>query len=108
MIQDKDFQEVSFLRPKKGYMKGEVGVIILILFGWAILPFGFQLLLLATAVTPTGEGPFTSFTFFTLPFHYWFTGQFLPLWFVILCAAFNLFMDRLMERHSRRRERLYD
>jgi putative solute:sodium symporter small subunit len=106
--QDNNLGEVSILRPKKGYMREEVGIIILILCGWAVVPFGFQLLLMATATTPAGDGPFTTFTFFTLPFHFWFTGQFLPLWFIILCIVFNLFIDRLTERHSRRRERLYD
>jgi putative solute:sodium symporter small subunit len=106
--QDNEFREVSFLRPKKGYMRGEVGVILLILLGWAIVPFGFQLLLMATATTPAGDGPLTTFTFFTLPFHFWFTGQYLPLWFIFLCIVFNLFIDRLTELHSRRRERFYD
>jgi putative solute:sodium symporter small subunit len=89
-------------------MRGEVGTIIFILAGWALFTFGFQLLLRITETTSIGDGPLTSFTFFTLPFHFWFTGQFLPLWFVFLCLVFNLFIDRLTERHSRRRDRLYD
>lgn len=108
MKETREFREVSLLRPSKGYMRGEVGIIAIILFGWALLPFGFQLLLQATATTPAGDGPLTSFTFFNLPFHFWFTGQYLPLWFVILCVVFNLFIDRLAEHHSRQRERFYD
>ena len=108
MTDNNEQRDVSFLRPKKGYMRAEVGVIIFILAGWALLTFGFQFLLRITETTPSGDGPLTSFTFFTLPFHFWFTAQFLPLWFVFLCLVFNLFIDRLTERHSRRRDRLYD
>ena len=33
-------------------------------------------------------------TVFNLPVHFWLTGQFLPLWFIVLCVLFNLWMDR--------------
>jgi putative solute:sodium symporter small subunit len=33
-------------------------------------------------------------TFFNLPIQFWLTGQLLPLWFIILCGLFNLWMDR--------------
>ena len=40
----------------------------------------------------------TDLTFFNLPIQFWLTGQFLPLWFIILCALFNFWMDRHVER----------
>ncbi|WP_243372565.1 sodium/substrate symporter small subunit [Geotalea sp. SG265] len=103
----KEPYRVNFFRPKRGYMRDEVRITILILLGWLILTFGFQLLLVLLG-DRSGQSALTLRTFFTLPFHFWFTGQFLPLWFIILCIAFNLCIDRLSESHSRRRDRSYD
>lgn len=102
------FYEVSLFRPKQGYMREEVKIILLVLIGWGVATFGFQSLIWILAETPEGCSLFTRHAFFNLPFHFWFTGQFLPLWFIILCIAFNVYIDRLTERHSRRRDNLYD
>ena len=102
----KDYR-VSLFRPLKGYMSGEVAIILAVLIGWGGATFGFQLLL-AMLGDPAGESFLTRFTFFNLPFHWWFTGQLLPLWFIILCALFNFGIDRLTARHSRRRDGYYD
>lgn len=99
--------KVNLFSPKQGYMRDEVRVILLILAGWGGVTFGFQLLLRLLSNT-RGEGFLTERIFFNLPFHYWFTGQFLPLWFIILCVIFNLYIDRLTEHHSHRRERFHD
>ncbi len=108
MKEKPDFYEVNLFNPKQGYMVGEVTIIIAILLSWATMTFGFQFILWYLAVTPSGEGVLTRLTFFNLPFHFWFTGQFLPLWFIILCIIFNLYIDRLTEHHSRRRDRTYE
>jgi putative solute:sodium symporter small subunit len=100
--------EVNLFKPKEGYMVDELAVIVAVLFGWGILTFGFQFLLRLLAETPEGNGLLTRISFFNLPFHFWFTGQFLPLWFIILCIAFNVYIDRLTERHSRKRDRSYE
>ncbi|SNB47999.1 DUF4212 domain-containing protein [Geobacter sp. DSM 9736] len=105
---EKPFREINILRPKQGYMQEEVKIIFLILIAWAMMTFGFKLLLSLVAETPAGESLLTRLTFFNLPFNFWFTGQFLPLWFIILCIIFNLYIDRLSERHSRRRDRSHD
>lgn len=42
---------------------------------------------------------FTELIFFNLPIHYWITGQFMPLWFILIGIAFNLWMDRNEDRH---------
>ncbi len=104
-MEDKhDYYDVNLFRPKKGYMGSEVGIIVVILFGWGAVTFGFQLL-----VRLLGAGNIlTRLTFFNLPLHFWFTGQFLPLWFIILCVIFNRYIDRLTEQHSRRRDRTYE
>ena len=99
--------KVNLFRPKQGYMRDELWIILLVLSGWGAITFGFQFLL-ALLADARGESLLTRLTFFNLPFHFWFTGQFLPLWFVILCVIFNLYIDRLTERHSSRREHSHD
>lgn len=106
-MDSKDPCAVNIFRPKSGSMLDEVRIILLILFGWGGMTFGFQLLVVLLG-DATGQSFLTLRTFFNLPFHLWFTGQFLPLWFVILCIVFNLCIDRLTENHSRRRDRSYD
>ncbi|HML77781.1 DUF4212 domain-containing protein [Geobacter sulfurreducens] len=100
--------DVNFFRPRKGYMTGEVAIIAAVLVGWAVANFGFQGLLALLAQSPDGEGILTSLTFLSFPWHFWFTGQFLPLWFIILCVLFNIYIDRHTEQHSRRRDRSHD
>jgi putative solute:sodium symporter small subunit len=70
--------------------------------------YGFQLLLAFLSETAAGDGLLTRLTFLSFPFHFWFTGQFLPLWFILLCVVFNLYIDRVTERHSRKRDRTYE
>lgn len=89
-------------------MVDELAVIVAILFGWGFMNFGFQAILLLLAETPSGEGMLTRLTFLSFPWHFWFTGQFLPLWFIILCVIFNLYTDRVTERHNRKRDRTYE
>ncbi|BBA69062.1 DUF4212 domain-containing protein [Geobacter sulfurreducens] len=99
---------VNFFRPRKGYMTGEVAIIAAVLVGWAVVNFGFQGVLALLAQSPDGEGILTRLTFLSFPWHFWFTGQFLPLWFIILCVLFNIYIDRHTEQHSRRRDRSHD
>ena len=103
---DKRYQ-VNLFRPKKGHMRDEALIISVILFGWGICTFGFQLLIALCQGTGAGS-LLTRLTLFNLPLHFWFTGQFLPLWFIVLCVIFNLYIDRITEYHSRRRDRSYE
>jgi uncharacterized membrane protein len=102
-MSEKQWYEVNILRPKKGYMGSEVLISLVVLVGWGGATFGFQLLQKFLETTPDGENVFTRFSFFNLPINVWFTGQFLPLWFIFLCFVFNVYIDRLTERHSRKR-----
>jgi putative solute:sodium symporter small subunit len=107
MSQQEKPYRVNLFRPKSGHMRDEVIIIFAILFGWAICTFGFQILL--TVCRGTGAGSLlTGLKIFGLPLHFWFTGQFLPLWFIILCVIFNLYIDRITEYHSRRRDQDYE
>jgi len=83
----------SFFKPHGANMRAEVRVIKLILSGWLIAIVGFQLFayLLETNYSII---LLQDLTFFNLPLQFWLTGQLLPLWFVILCALFNIWMDR--------------
>lgn len=107
MEQQNDPDRITVQKPAGGRMDGEVALIVAILVGWGALPFGFQLLVRLLA-DQQGQSFLTRFVFFNLPFHFWFTGQFLPLWFIILCVIFNVCIDRLSERNSRRRNGFYD
>ncbi|MBJ6725120.1 DUF4212 domain-containing protein [Geomesophilobacter sediminis] len=98
---------VNLLRPKKGYMRDEVGTILLVLLGWGLVTFGFQIVLALWAGTPLGR--FLTQTYlFNLPLHFFFSGQFLPLWFIILCVFYNYRLDRITEYHSHMRDRSYE
>ena len=74
-------------------MRGEVRVIKLILSGWLIAIVGFQLIEYILEVNYS-ELLLTNLTFFNLPIQFWLSGQLLPLWFIILCGLFNIWMDR--------------
>jgi len=99
---------VNLFRPKKGYMTEEVIIILNALFGWVMMVFGFQFFVWLMSVSPHWWNLMAGFQIFNLPVHFWFTAQFLPLWFVFLCFIFNTYIDRLTERHSRRRDRIYE
>ena len=107
MRQNGDYHTNPFSTPK-GVMMDELAVIVAILTGWWLANFGFQLILLFISENPAGTSMLTRLTFLSFPFHFWFTAQMLPLWFVILCVIYNLYMDKVSERHSRRKDRTYE
>jgi uncharacterized membrane protein len=86
-------KELSFFRPHGATMRGEVRVIKLILSGWLIAVVGFQLFAYLLEVSYS-DLLLTDLVFFNLPIQFWLSGQFLPLWFIILCVLFNIWMDR--------------
>jgi uncharacterized membrane protein len=84
---------LSFFTPRGATMRSEVRVIKLILSGWLIAIVGFQLFAYILEVSYS-ELLLADLTFFNLPIQFWLSGQFLPLWFIILCVLFNIWMDR--------------
>ncbi len=94
---DPDYR-VNIFRPRRGFMRREVRFIWLMLGGWSLLTFGFPLSLVWFQRDPSGTGSLTETSFFGFPFHFWFSGQFLIVWFIILCFLFNVLVDRLIER----------
>jgi len=91
-LPDPQQKNINFFRPRGGAMRQEVRVITLVLAGWLIAIIGFQLIVML--LENRFDAIWNGLVFFNLPIHYWLTGQLLPLWFVMLCAAFNLWMDR--------------
>ena len=102
-MSEKSWYEVNSFRSQKGFRGIEAVIILAALTGWGGMTFGFQFFLKIVASDSAGESLLTRLTFFNLPFHVWFTGQFLPLWFIFLCLMFNLNIDWLTEQHSRKR-----
>jgi putative solute:sodium symporter small subunit len=84
---------VNIFKPRGKSMRGEVHVIRLVLMSWLVSVLGFQIFVYLLEVNYS-EILLNELTFFNLPIHFWLTGQFLPLWFIILCALFNFWMDR--------------
>jgi uncharacterized membrane protein len=79
-------------------MKGQVSAIRRVLTGWLVAIVGIQIFVYMLEVNYS-ELLLREFTVFNLPIQFWLTGHFLPLWFIILCAIFNLWMDRHSSRN---------
>ena len=86
-------RSINIFRPRGKSMRGEVRAIRLVLAGWLAAIVAFQIFVYLLEVNYS-ELLLNELTFFNLPIHFWLTGQFLPLWFIILCAAYNFRMDR--------------
>lgn len=99
---DKCDESINFFRPRPGYMRREVVLICVMLLLWGLLTFGFQFLLVLAQQTPAGQGPLTETFILGFPLHYWFTGQFLIVCFIVLCFTFNSIIDRLSRRYRGR------
>ncbi|HEY3307835.1 MAG TPA: DUF4212 domain-containing protein [Desulfuromonadaceae bacterium] len=84
---------VCFFRPNGKSMRREIRVIALVLAAWLVAIIGSQFAVFLLAHTTQGAS-LSRWTFFNLPIPFWLTGQFLPLWFIIICAVFNIWMDR--------------
>jgi putative solute:sodium symporter small subunit len=98
MEESRTDREISFFRPRGTAMRGEVRVIRLVLVGWFAAIVGIQICVYLLEINYS-ELLLEEMTFFNLPIHFWLTGQVLPLWFIVLCVIFNLWMDR----HAARR-----
>lgn len=93
-----DDLRVNFFRPRPGFMRREVTIIWLTLSAWGLLTFGFPLYLVSCP-----QAQLTSRTILGMPVHYWFSGQFLIIWFIFISVIFNLLIDRLTASFHKRR-----
>ena len=90
-------KDLSFFRPRGATMQGEVRVIKLVLSGWFVAIVGFQLFAYLLEINYS-ELLLKDLVFFNLPIQFWLSGQLLPLWFIVLCVLFNIWMDRHAEQ----------
>ena len=90
---DSERNDVNIFKPRGITMRGETLVIALVLSGWLLTIVMSQVFVYLLEVNYS-ELLLNEMTFFNLPVHFWLTGQFLPLWFIILCVIFNFWMDR--------------
>ena len=103
--QEPDKQEdlrINFFRPRAGFMRKEVTIIWIALAAWAIMTFGMPIHLSLTHQDPVrtlSEVPYI----FGIPAYFWYSGQFLILWFIFLCFFFNILIDWLGSSYRRRR-----
>ncbi|MBI5484838.1 MAG: DUF4212 domain-containing protein [Deltaproteobacteria bacterium] len=93
MDEKSTIKSFSFFRPRGETMRSEIRVIKLILAGWLIAIVGIQIFIYLLEANYSAL-LLDELTFFNLPVHFWLTGQFLPLWFIIICFLFNYWMDR--------------
>lgn len=93
---------INFFRPRPGFMRREVTIIWLTLIAWAVVTFGYPVYLGVTRSDP-GAPVTGSSAIFGMPAHYWFSGQFLILWFILICFIFNVLIDWLTESYRKRR-----
>ena len=74
-------------------MSSEVMVIAMLLLALIVVTIGSQAAIWYLEDSISGFW-LTELVFFNLPIHFWISGQFLPLWFIILGIVFNMWMDR--------------
>lgn len=93
VMQEDERARVNIFRPRGTSMKRETRVIAMVLAGWLFGIVGSQAVVFIIEHTSPGA-PLSQWTFFNLRLPFWLTGQFLPLWFIIQCVVFNIWMDR--------------
>ncbi len=98
-----DDYRVNFFRPRPGFMRQKVVYTWILLISWAFFTFGFQFLMILVQRNEAGESLITDTVIFGFPLHYWFSGQFLIVWFILLCILFNIFVDHLTQIYRKRR-----
>ena len=86
-------RSINIFRPLQGTMRGEVQVIALLLTACLLAVVGTQVGIWILEESLDGFW-LTELIFFNLPIHFWISGQFLPLLFIVLGLVFNLWMDR--------------
>lgn len=86
-------RNINIFRPQAGLLRGEVRVIVLIMAAWLLAVVGSQIVIWHLEDSSVDYW-LSEMIFFNLPIHFWLSGQFLPLWFILLGIVFNLWMDR--------------
>ena len=93
---------INFFRPQPGFMRKEVTIIWVALAAWGIMTFGMPIHLAITHTDPArtlADVPYI----LGIPAYFWYSGQFLILWFIFLSFIFNTLIDWLSSSYRRRR-----
>ena len=93
---------VNFFRPQPGFMRKEVMIIWGTLIAWAFVTFGLPIHIALQHSDPQltlEEVP----KIFGIPFYYLFEGQFVIVWFILICFVFNVLIDWLTTSYRSRR-----
>ncbi|MBW1645911.1 MAG: DUF4212 domain-containing protein [Deltaproteobacteria bacterium] len=98
MANGDDKYYINFFSPRGEFQKTEVKYIWIMLIIWASGTFGFQILLRLVQDNAVGESFLTRMRFLGFPFHYWWTGQFMIIVYILLCIWFNVLIDGLEDR----------
>ena len=93
-------ESVNLLRPRGPYFKGVARLIFVVLALWFLVVYGFQFFLVLIQRDSLGSSWLTDARFLGFPFHYWFTGQFAILAFLLLCLMFNRRYDKLLSKQT--------
>jgi putative solute:sodium symporter small subunit len=93
---------VNFFKPRTGFMRREVTVILITLLAWAVVSIGFPIYLGISATDPA-QPVSSGKSVFGMPIHYWFSSQFLILWFILICFIFNVLIDWLTKSYRKHR-----
>ena len=93
---------INFFRPRPGFMRKEVKIIWITLVAWAVMTFGMPIHLAITHSDPVQTMTGVPYVF-GIPVYFWYSGQFLILWFIFLCFIFNVLIDWLTTSYRRRR-----
>lgn len=93
---------VNFFRPRAGFMRKEVTIIWITLIAWAVMTFGMPIHLALTHTDPVSTLENVPYIL-GIPAYFWFSGQFLILWFIFLSFFFNVLIDWLTTSYRKRR-----
>lgn len=92
---------ISFFRPATEGMRAEVRLISIIVFIWAVMVYLMPFLLVIFQETPDGASFLTRARFLGFPFHYWYSTQFTTIGFVVLCAVFVHYIEKIYEKYRK-------
>lgn len=92
---------ISFFKPATEGMRAETRLISIIVIIWAVMVYLMPFLLVVFQETPDGASFLTRAKFLGFPFHYWYSTQFTTVGFVLLCAIFSFFIEKIYDKYRR-------
>lgn len=102
LAQNETDLRINFFKPRPGFMRKEVRIIWITLLAWGIMTF---LMPIHLAITHSDvENTLANVPYvFGLPAYFWYSSQFMILWFIFLSFVFNILIDWLSSSYRKRR-----